>query len=331
MNKENFRILFLDDEIYAEKSGGAINPAIIAQKALLAEGYSVDVTDKMSDVIDSYYKKYYHLYLLDIDMGKVADTFDGNGAVVGETLRRLSSISNVIVYSARGKVNDWILAANYHFYAYVHKDWKESKLLEVVNKLFQEVQENAPSLPDFPDKENSGKSLVYYETCQIPLETINSKLNDVILCATLDEMIEKTDAEKPNLMLIALPKFPGITKIEAFLEKIKTLAMRQPSPNLIIAIEASKQDEVLLKLVNLHPFRLLNINSPAIETELTEAIEKALFWYNDQEVFDFPDASRVARKPITPDEIASMRDSDDYEYEEWVSQTVINKMEPNNE
>ena len=125
MKKKDFKILFLDDEIFSDEE--PYNPAIIARHELEDAGYNVDVTDKMSIVIESFYQKYYHLYILDIDMGKVSDSFDGNGTAVGEILKRMSSISNIVIYSARGKLNDWLKAANLHFNYYLHKEKGEDK------------------------------------------------------------------------------------------------------------------------------------------------------------------------------------------------------------
>ena len=66
MEKKDFKILFLDDEIFENYD----NPATMAKEEIEDAGYSIDVTNKMSEVINAYHKKYYHLYLLDIDMGK---------------------------------------------------------------------------------------------------------------------------------------------------------------------------------------------------------------------------------------------------------------------
>ena len=314
MGKKDFKILFLDDEIYAEDE----NPAIIAQEELEAAGYDVEVTDKMSDVIDAYYKQYHHLYLLDIDMGKVEDVFEGNGATVGEILRRLSSISNVVVYSARGQVKDWLKAANYHFYHYVHKKWGgEEELLSIVDDVFESVQTMPIQVPVLNKPEYSDSVVMYYEDCQIDLKYFQDKFDTLIVADSLSSLTEMAKEKNPKLVLIVLPNVPeNLSKRKTFEDQLPKVMEVQPMPNVIICIETSKQGKQLLKIVNSHPFRIVDIESVNFEIEFQEAAEKAIFWYGEEEIYELPDETQIIRKPMSEQEVADLR-KDTWEYDEF--------------
>lgn len=314
MEKQEFKILFLDDEIYEEDD----NPAIIAKKTLEQAGYTIEVTDKMSDVITASRRNYYHLYLLDIDMGNVEDEFDGNGATVGEVLRKVSSIRNVVVYSARGKVSDWTKAANYHFYYYVHKDWGEEKLLEVVDEVFESTKSTPMQIPVLQNEEYSDSVLIYYEKCQMSFEYINSKFENLIIVDSLSKMVDSVKLNNPKLVLIVFPHVPksDLPKLKTFEENlIKAMAV-QPLPNAVVCLEATPNGKRFLNIVNMHPFRIVNIELSDFERQFEEAVNSAVKWYGDKEIFDFPDENQINYKPMTEQEIDELR-PEDWQYDEW--------------
>ena len=314
MEKKEFKILFLDDEMFSKEDPE--NPAIIAKEKLEAAGYTIEVTDKMSEVIDAYYKNYFHLYILDIDMGKVEDTFKGNGVDIGEILCRMTSISNVVVYSARGKVKDWLKAANFHFYNYVHKEEGEEKLLAIVDEVFEYTQKHKIVIPTFKNSKHDNSVLVYYEKCQMPLETIKQYIEEPVIFDSLEEMAKTAEVKTPKLILVILQTLPGLSKLLAFEKNLKKITALQPNPNVIVCIEASKEDKQLLRVVNARPFRMLNIDSPVFENEFKKAIDDALFWFGENEIFDFPNEEQMVRMPMSEEEIAALR-PDDWKYEEW--------------
>ncbi len=325
MEKKDFKILFLDDEIYDEE----FNPAVIAKEELENAGYSVEVTDKMSDVIDAYYKQYYHLYLLDIDMGKVEDIFEGNGTTVGETLRRLSSISNVVIYSAKGTVEDWVKAANYHFYYYVHKDWREEKLLSIVNEIFESVENKPIRIPALNKHEYSDSALIYYEDCQISKERFQAEVKNLIFTESLSQLSEMAQKEKPKLIIIALPDIPeSMEKRKKFNADLKRIMKIQPIPNIILCIETSRQGKDFLDIVNLHPFRIIDIESATFEKDFKDAVEKAILWYGEEEIYEFPEETKIIRKPMSEQEIAALR-KDDWDYDEFDEDEWKNMEEEN--
>lgn len=303
MEKKDFRILFLDDEIYDNKS----NPAIFARETLEDAGYAVDVTDKMSDVIDAYYKKFYHLYLLDIDMGRVNDIFVGNGATVGMVLRRLSSISKVVVYSARGMVKDWLLAANYHFYSYIHKDEGEEKLLDVVNKIFTAVKEDIIQMPSLQKHEHSDSVLLYGKEVHGVFESLGKKYK-VKELDNLAELVSQIEDRKPALAVVALSQLPkSQSELVKFRESIQPIMALQPEPHVLVCLDASKDNRIILEIVNMHPFRLLNLQSPSFENELQEAAEKGVLWFGEDEIFELPEEDKIVRRPMTEKEITDLR------------------------
>lgn len=312
MEKKEFKILFLDDEIFSKEEPD--NPAILAMEELEENGYNVQVTDKMSEVLDAYYKNYYHLYILDIDMGKVDDIFEGNGATVGELLRRMSSISNVVVYSARGKVNDWLKAANFHFNEYVHKEQGELGLLAAVDKVFEQSAQKNIKIPTFNKVQHDGFAVACYEDCVISKEFIEKKINNLKFL-DLNEIVDCLQTQKPNLVLLVFPNMPGIDYIDDFLIRINEITKHQPTPNVVICVNAS-DDKRIIELVNARPFRILNLESATFEDEFNNAVHNALFWYGEEEIFDFPEESQLIRKPMTTSEIESLK-PDEWKYDYW--------------
>jgi len=313
MEKGEFRILFLDDEIYDEKS----NPAVFARETLQDAGYAVDVTDKMSDVIDAYYKRYYHLYLLDIDMGKVKDEFVGNGATVGEVLRRLSSISNVVVYSARGTVNDWLTAANYHFNSYVHKDEGEEKLLAVVDEIFETVKTRVTQLPSLQKREHTDEVVIYGgKEISGALESLR-KMHTVAELDSLEELAARIKEQKPAVAVLVLSQLPqSQAEMAKFTENLKMVMALQSTPHVMVCLDAIRNNPNILKIVNTRPFRILNLHSPVFEREFLEAVEKAVLWFGEDEIYEFPEAGKIIRKPMTEREIADLR-KEDWDDSDW--------------
>lgn len=313
MEKNEFKILFLDDEIFSKEDPD--NPAIIAWEELKENGYNVEVTDKMSEVIDAYYKDFYHLYILDIDMGKVDDIFDGNGATVGEFLRRMSSISNVVVYSARGKVADWLKAANFHFTEYVHKEQGELGLLTAVDKVFAQSAQKKIKIPTFDQVEHDDLAIAYYQDCIIPKEFVERQIPNLKFME-MKEIISCLQTQKPSLVLIMFANMPGMHEVEEFEQQLNQITMQQPTPNVVICVNASSNDRRILKLVNARPFRILNLESATFEDEFVDAIHDGVFWYGEEEIFDFPEDNKLFRKPMTQSEIEALR-PDEWKYDYW--------------
>ena len=168
MDKSEFKILLMDDEVGEDIK----NPPTIALTKLKEEGFTVKETKNMSDVIEWSRKEYFDLYILDIDMSNIDDEYKTkgldedlnednkrNGSTVAEVLRRISSLKNIVMFSAQGKPKDWLKAANFHFQHYVHKNSEVEgsgiegsgieELLEVVNEIFENNDSENMMIPSF--------------------------------------------------------------------------------------------------------------------------------------------------------------------------------------
>jgi DNA-binding response OmpR family regulator len=313
--------MFLDDEFFSEET----NPAIEAANELENIGYEVKRTDKMSEVIDTFYKSYYDLYILDIDMGKVEDENmkDENGASVGKILRQLSTISKIIVFSARGDVNDWFISANYHFDGYVYKKEDEASqsgikaLIEMVNgKIGIEKK------LEFSLKEKTRDKLVYYTVSDndyIKDNEVNSLISNFghktrkfeYIEDIIDELDKKT--EKPESIVIVKNE---LHYDEDYLEVFKKLFSFQPEPQVIFAFKVNSQDrDLVIRLINENPFKLLNIKNN-IKVELENSIKDANIWYGRDEIFELPTDKEIVRFPLSDKEIDEItKDDRDFYYE----------------
>ena len=310
MEKKDFWILFLDDEIEDPRE----NPATIAYQALIDEGFTVKKTSKMSEAIDWYYKAYFDLYILDMDMSmsETKDTFEGNGATVGETLRRLSTMTNVIVYSARGTIKDWITTANYHFTRYVHKDETETALTKVVNEIFMGNETTHPKASSLlsPKSSTPQQTLILCQKgCLLQKENLESLVPNSVWVDNLEDMLKSFSKDSFGCAMIFLSRLPGITRIEDFLTELKTIMSFQPKPHIIFGIPLPRLDKQILKVINLNPFRIMNLESPAIMSELKEAIVSARKFFNTDEIFKIPDTQLERfRNQISEEELAIIRE-----------------------
>lgn len=306
---KELKILFMDDEIYKEES----NPAIKGSKALKELGYIVKETDKMSEVLDSYYKEYHDIYVLDIDMSGVED-IDGNGTKIGEVLRRLNSISKIVMFSARGTIDDWFAAANYHFQAYVHKrDHGVEKLIQKIGEAKDLDQSVNFSLEQY---EPGNKVLLYYrENPNLGLDKVSKVIKaqiknpEITQTESLDDTLKILENLNPALIVFVHDMFTNDKETFETLEKILSV---QPQPNAIFLLNGTDRAiGSILEIVNLRPFRLLNTNKPNIEEQFSQSIQDALTWYGKQEIFEFPNKEAeegLVRYPLTPEEIDLIKD-----------------------
>jgi len=324
MEKKDFKILFLDDEIFDHI--GPPNPATIAKESIEDAGYTIDVTDKMSEVITAYNEKYYHLYLLDIDMGKVDDDIiKGNGASVGEFLSCMSSTSKIIIYSARGKVDDWIKAANYHFHYYVEKypetGTGEEHLLSAIDKLFETVKYNPIKIPSLKKPDYSESVLIYYDNCQISRDYFQKKFNQLLFSESIDLLTEMALSENPKLILVALSRLPdNAIDMKNLIDDLDKVMAIQPKPHVIICLGTANAGKKLIEIVNMHPFRIIDTESPQFDNNFNEAVKNAILWYNENEIFEFQKDHKLFSMPMTQQEFESMNEDDLYINDEWYEQ-----------
>ncbi len=317
MEKKDFKILFMDDEINFE------SPAKLAYDKLKNEGYNIEKCDRMSFVIDSYYKTFYHLYILDIDMSRIEDVIDnekytGTGIKVGEILKKLSSVSEILVYSARGSVDDWFAAANYHFRGYIHKEKDGLEKLEIkINEIIENysIKNNLVLRVNKPAENNI---LMYLkENEKISKDEIGLIFNgfQIDFKEKLDDVVSAIEEKKYKTILLINKEFESKPSIQ---EKLNKIVKNQPKPQVIISVFGKDNEDlpVILPLVNLRPFRLLNMNDINFIENLKEAVKNADIWYGRNEIFDYPEESKLVRIPITEDEIKKIMEN---EYDEIIN------------
>jgi len=311
MEKNQFKILFMDDEIFANDD----NPSILAANRLEQAGFSVTRTDKMSVVLDNYYKEYHHIYILDVDMARVADIIDGNGTSVGQKLRQLSILSQVIIYSARGGIDDWFAAANFHFQAYFHKlEDKVEKLISFIEALFTDSQRPSKPYTYFTEKDYDPITVLYYrENKGISIEQSKSLIQQIepdskiISVSNLDEIIPLMNQHCLRMIVILHKMF---TNREATYSNLTEILKQQPKPNCVIGLFADNDGDrdTIIRLINLHPFRLVNLSSTNSLQNLEAAVQDALHWYGESEIFELPEPDSIIRYPITAEELNNIID-----------------------
>jgi len=315
----NKKIMFLDDEIFLKDN----NPAIQAADLLEENGYLVERTDKMSNVINSFYKDYYDLYILDIDMGKVEDDMiDENGTTVGRILRQLSTRSKIIIFSARGDVNHWFISANYHFDGYVYKSENQENesginaLLNMVNKVI-DIKDDVIS---FEHKERDKLIYYYYtENNYIREEELIDFIDNMEYSVKKFEYVSdisdalKDKKDTPETVLVIGNEFDNDEDVKfAFSE----LFSFQNTPQVVLALSADDRDrDLIIHLINQKPFRLFNLKSN-IKENLEEAIKLASIWYGKNEIFELPDDNEIIRFPLSDEDIAEITKNNDCCYEE---------------
>lgn len=318
MNREDFRILFMDDEVNVTGS------AQLAYETLKEAGYQINKCERMSPVLDSYYQEYYHLYILDIDMQKVTDVVEGTGMTVGEILKRLNSMSEVLIFSALGKVEDWFEAANYHFRGYVHKEEGPTKLLEKVDSIREGYdQKTTFSLKD-KDKGN-GQALIYWGNQEIVKKEqvttlIQEKDLEPIYYHTLDEVLEALRSTSYSLILFLSSEVSGRI---ATMEKIKEIINQEPNPHVIMALEGDEPSRhIILSIVNMRPFRFLDLTRVKVIDRLQESIEAALIWYGREEVYEFPQHERLVHTPISEEEMEDLLEEERNVLFDWEEEEI---------
>ncbi|NWH03879.1 response regulator [Desulfobacter latus] len=287
MKEDKISILFMDDQI----SDGTAKLVENAIAALEDKGYLVTQTDKMSEAIDAFYQSFYDVFILDIDMAKVKDILSERGergTRVAEIYQSLDNGAYVIMYSAAGTVDDWFFAANHHAFGYIFKNENNA-----VDKLLTMV-ESALNTPKkqivLPRKYREGKVLLSVSE-QSPLKldiarsAIESKRDgafSVEVCPLLD-VPEKLKNNEYVCVVVLDDVFDTRKKTYSIL---KAIAAEQPTPHVIFGCSGVDENmSPILSLVNLRPFRLLNLSVPNAETRLADDVVRAANWYGGNEIF----------------------------------------------
>lgn len=323
MEKSEFKIIFMDDEIFEENSVPKQ-----AHERLVKNGFNVKALEKMSDVLSLYNKEFFNLYILDIDMSTIEDELNGKGTSVGEVLKMLSSLSNVVIFSARGVTDDMITAANYHFYRYVEKDNMYADggieaLCQAAEELFTAPQTSKIEF-NIEKPENNNVLFYYKENDYFSQKEIvtelEKKFDTVDTVSKLSEAITMKKEKDYTAIVLVSKEFPNR---ETIISQIKEL--NQGKEKLIIAVYSSASDDdkrYVIPLVNLNPFRILNLRQENKKETLNDYLDKAIMWYGRGEIFDFPEEDNkfydvVKNSELSEEEIDSLIDDEDnlYDYE----------------
>ena len=292
MNDKNLKIAFMDDEIFND---GAIIPNIAYEK-LKNDGYDVTPFDTMGKLLEVFKTEYFDLFILDIDMSHVDEKIDGkNGISIGEILKMLSSLSKVVVFSARGVTDDMINAANYHFYKYIQKDDGVAILIDTIHAI---ENENDYIINFFIDKPEENRALLVYKENKYISENeakteLNKHFDAIDVARNLKDAIELKKENQYTTILLVSEEFPNTQTIS---DNLGTL--NDGDENLIFAVYADSDTQYIVPLVNLRPFRILNLRWENKIDKLNEFISKAIIWYGRDEIFEFPAQDDVCYKII---------------------------------
>ncbi len=285
MKPEEVSILFMDDEI----GDGTAVMVSTAVEALRNCGYDVDCVDTMSAAVDAFYRKFYQVFVLDIDMSRIEDLLSRQrqrGSHEAEIYRGLDNHAEVIMYSARGTVEDLFRVGNRHVSGYVHKESHDSvgRLLDAVHRAVERQNRNM----ELPSPRASGAVLI---ACDSPPDIPQDELSALVAEAgdyhgvfcPLAEMTARLASEEFVAAMVVSRQISTRPPMMAIIDRICAM---QPRPHVVIACEGRDDSlESLLSLVNARPFRLVNLLATDWRQSLVDAIRAAARWRGGNETF----------------------------------------------
>lgn len=295
MSKRSLSILFMDDEL----SDNAPAHLADAVKELRTLGHEVTEAMTLQDALDRFQSSIYDLFIMDLDMHKViaADAFqkkeDGTqlhardayrGSDLAQVYKSLDNGCVIVVYSGAGTSQDLLTLANYHAFGYVAKgDRGVDNLLKMVKQARDAVSHDLR----LPSPREGGKILVV-ETKGTPYDraqwkSIVGDLADIEF-VSIQDAPERMSTENYNAVVVAEKQFtahhvPYLQKLAAF----------QPRPHLVLASDIAEGESakgVLIDLVNLRPFKLVNLGSVNAQEVLSASLQQAFHWYDGWETFE---------------------------------------------
>jgi hypothetical protein len=192
----------------------------------------------------------------------------------------------VIMFSARGMVDDWFKVGNRHVFGYVHKKHERAieRLLEMVG---QAVASDTRGL-ELPTPRSSGQVLVcgmgagrFDQTALT--ERVRAAADFTPVFCSLGEMAERLAQGDFAAALLLADRFETRPSV---LAKLDAICARQPTPHVVIACEGRIEAEAsILHLINARPFRLVNLLAGDAATALSNAVRDAAYWYGGNECF----------------------------------------------
>lgn len=276
-------LLFMDDEPHSDLVGHAL-------ERLRARGWQVDFVETLGEAVAACYRRYYQVFILDIDMSHQAVDEDGDGVQILKGLMALHNQTRVILFSGAGTVSHWFQAANAHCHAYIHKlDRDPDSGADSIERLCNAVRD-ACDTPSRPSILTPGtpptRLLLVGEDAELTARARH------ITAAALgaDWMVDQHPlspdlalaADRYGVALILQPEFKLRARVRDALARLLALS---PAPQCLVACEG--RDEFrpsILELANRHPFRLVDLLHPRWEGHLHEALQAARRWYGQVEI-----------------------------------------------
>lgn len=321
MESDNISVLLMDDEPASIIIRETVN-------RLEAEGFRVELVETMESALESYYRKYHDVFVLDIDMSHRADGREGNGIKVLKKFISIHNRTRVIMFSGAGDVPEWFDAANAHCFAYVDKG--ESDSIDRLIALIRSAAHKSEKSPFAPRKKVCPQRVLLYGNDENLRNAGSSAIKE-----TLGELwrIEEFDSLKETSKTLAgNDSDAGIVVLlrsefstrSGTRELLKNILGFGPNPNIIIGCRGESQNQPsILFLANLHPHRMINLNKADWDETFKEALKTAHRWYGRQEIF------RADRMVLEKLDIALPKEALEH-WSEYDSETDLYELEKQN-
>ncbi|MFP4309667.1 MAG: response regulator [Desulfococcaceae bacterium] len=304
METKPIRVLFMDDEPASEI-------VQVAVEWMETAGFEVDLVESMSLAVEAYYERFYDVFVLDIDMSRVADAEEGDGVNVLKRFISLHNETRVIMFSGAGTTPHWFAAANAHCHAYVHKNEPES-----VKRLVSLIQSGAePAAPARPERKGFSQRVLTCAGGSIGAEKLEAAVSEALGLGWEVENVSSLEAANRRLaetpefavVLVFLDEFPIFPEEKALLAAILA---HSPAPQVIVGGpgEDAARDAILF-VANHHPFRMINTAEENWPAALAEALKKAIAWHGRREIFPADaDALRRLNIQLPPEALEEWED-----------------------
>ncbi len=255
---------------------------------LRQEGFEVDLAETMTQAIESYYQRFYDVFVLDIDMSHLPDKEEGDGIRVLKRFISLHNRARVIMFSGAGTVPHWFEAANAHCFAYIAKDESDSigQLITCIGSAVSAAGRYRSMLRKMVCPR---RILVYCkdELRKTAVSVISETLGnewEISESASLTEAAEAMNhPEDYGMVLLMQEMFSTRFSQKANLKKIVSVS---PLPHVITACQGKDEYRPsILYLANLHPLRMVNLSRPDWTIQLEDALKAGVSWYGKTEIF----------------------------------------------
>lgn len=289
-------VLFVDDEFDDTEQAHLQN----AVERLREAGYDVTTVTTMAEAVDCYMNHFYHVFVLDLDMHKTLtrDAFQKNdsgktpgqppekrGGDLAKVYKSIDNGSAIVIFSGAGTVEDMYKLANCHVCGYVRKE------PGCVERLVRQVGDAARLFDDslrVTNPRKDGKIMVVQTSgMPTPPETwrqIASGLDGQfeLEFVPMEQAAEALGRGDYAAVCIAEAQFSPHD-----MPTLQAICRFQPRPHVVMASNCNRENfDGLMDIVNLRPFRLVNLLVANREEALKNALIDALNFYDAWETFE---------------------------------------------